>query len=97
MSHDLLRYRLSVASRVLAGFGGGYAITSMFVAVVPMLMPGQRAVALLWTNMFSFFLYAAIVMAVFHARSAVRAWACLLAGALPLGLLLAWLGQGVRP
>lgn len=89
-----LRYRLSVASRVLAGFGGGYALTSLLVALLPILLPGNRAVILLWSTMTGFLIYAAIIMAVFHARSATRAWLWIIGASMPQAILLALLLDG---
>jgi len=83
-------YRLAVASRILAATVGGYGLASL-ANIVAALLLGALGVnlpqALLATTMASFLLYAAIVMAVFHARSAGRAWAWLVGAALPLGLL----------
>lgn len=92
---DRASYRWSVASRTLAGVGGGYAVTSLFNLALP-LMLGAAGVnapqALLATTMSSFLLYAAIILAVFQARSATRAWAWLIGAALPLAAaaLLLW-------
>jgi hypothetical protein len=44
------------------------------MATSPGWIRSSQAQALLATTMASFLVYAAIVMAVFHARSAVRAW-----------------------
>ena len=83
-----LRHRLSVASRVLAGFGGGYGLVSLLIAVLALVIPGEKASVVLWVTMASYLVYAAIVMAVFHMRSATRAWLWLLACAAPLALAL---------
>lgn len=87
------RHRWSVASRALAAAGGGYVTVSLFSLAIPLLLAalgGDRAQALLAVSMAGFPLYAAIIMAVFHARSATRAWAWLAGVALPLGIIV-WL------
>ncbi len=87
------RRRWSIASRVVAASLGGYALTSLLTLALPLALASlgiDRAQALLAVTTASFLLYAAIVMAVFHARSAARAWAWLTAVALPFGLVV-WL------
>jgi len=84
------RYRWSAASRTLAAVVGGYAVTSLLNIALPLLL-GAAGIsvpqALLATTMGSFLLYAAIIMAVFHASSATRAWVWLLSVALLLALV----------
>lgn len=90
---DTARHRWAVASRVLAASAGGYALTSLLTIAVSLLLPlagVDLAAALLGTTMASFLVWVAIVMAVFHARSASRAWAWLAGGALVSGVVL-WL------
>ncbi|MFT3803130.1 MAG: iron transporter [Burkholderiaceae bacterium] len=77
-----------MASRVLAGFGGGYALVSLLTAVLARALPWDSASAALVATMPSFLIYAAVVMTVFHARSASRAWLWLACAAAPLAL--AW-------
>jgi hypothetical protein len=78
--------RWSVAGRVVAAVAGGYLLTSLLIIAVAILLPyagvGQ-AEAVLATSMASFPLYAAIVMAVFHARTATRAWVALIIASVP--------------
>lgn len=84
--------RWSVASRVLAAVVGGYALTSLLTLAVPLLFSAaglSQAQALLATTMTSFPVYAAVILVVFHARSAARAWACLAVAALPPGIVTA--------
>ncbi|WYX25885.1 hypothetical protein WJ969_09610 [Achromobacter xylosoxidans] len=58
---------------------------------MPAVIGASRAVGVLTGTLSSFVLYAAIVIGVFHARSARRAWGGLaVAGALSAGVLL-WL------
>jgi hypothetical protein len=78
--------RLSVASRILAAFVGGYALTSLLsiaFALLLALFGMNKAEAVLATTIASFLIYAVIVMAVIHARTAARAWLGLGLVALP--------------
>ena len=90
---DSMAYRLSVTSRVLAGVVGGYALTSLVNIALPLLL-GLAGVscaqALYAVTMASFLLYAAIIMAVFHASSATRAWMWIAGAIVPIGGI-AWL------
>ena len=80
-----LRYRGSVAARVLAASLGAYALTSLATATL--------AEAVLVASLWSFAIGAVIVMWVFTTRSARRAWLGLGITAAVLGLLLWWLRQ----
>jgi hypothetical protein len=84
------RRRWSIASRVLAAVVGGYALTSLLTLALPLgLAPlgVNQAQALLAATTASFVAYAAIVMTVFHARSAARAWIGMTIAALPLAAI----------
>lgn len=78
----------AVASRLLAGSLGGYALAQLLpVALVASLDPAlPRADAVLVAMQLSFVVYAVALMAAFAARSAGRAWA---------GMLLASLGSAL--
>ena len=94
------RHRWSVASRVLAAIVGGYAVTSLLNFAVPLLLPLfglSQAQGLMAMTMMSFLVYAAIVMAVFHARSAAWAWLWLAVSAIPLGIIVAILLPDALP
>lgn len=88
------RYRLSVASRVLAALLGGYAVAALISAALTVLLlqtgMATRPQAVVWTSLLSFALYAAAAIWVFATHSATRAWALLCAVAtlcaLPLWL-----------
>lgn len=71
-------YRFMVASRAIAGALGGYALASLVTAVLslalPLLTGASCASALLTATLLSFAVYAAAVIWVFSARSALRAW-----------------------
>jgi hypothetical protein len=78
-------------SRILAAVVGGYALTSLLTLLATHALPllgVSMAQALHATTMASFLAYAAIIMAVFHAGSATRAWTGLMAAAVPAGLIL---------
>lgn len=97
---SLARNRLSIASRALAAIAGGYAFTSLLAIAVSLLLPlvgVPPASALLGATMASFLVWTAVVMAVFHARSATRAWAWLLGAAAPMGLVVWRLLPGSTP
>jgi hypothetical protein len=75
---------LSVASRALAAIAGGYGLIWVATPALTLLLPRIMDITLfdsvLAVTMSSFLVWAVIAMAVFHARSARRAWAWLLAG-----------------
>ncbi len=82
---------LSVTARILAAVAGGYALTSLITFALSRLLPRAgmlQSEAVLAATIASFPIYAVIVMAVFHARSARRAWLGLIAGAVPCALAL---------
>ena len=67
-----VRYRLSVASRVLAAIFGAYALTSaitVLLALVSPIAPPKMAAQLM-----SFPVYLCLVLWVFHAKSVIRVW-----------------------
>jgi len=91
------KYRLSVASRVVAAIGGGYALVSLLTIALSLLLPRigiDQAQTMLASSMASFVVYAVVIMAVFHARSATRAWVILIVANAPLALVAALLRDG---
>ncbi|MDS1141410.1 DUF3649 domain-containing protein [Pusillimonas sp. SM2304] len=85
------RWARSVAplmSRITAALFGGYALAAL-ASVAAVALPISRSEAVLTGMLASFAVYAGAVVWVFAVRSAWRAWAGLLAAALPLGLA-AW-------
>jgi hypothetical protein len=92
-----MRHSLPIISRVLAAITGGYAVTSLLTLALTLMLAAlgvNQAQALLAATTGSFLVWAAIIMAVFHARSALRAWLWL-AGAFALFALatcLLWQG-----
>ncbi len=87
-----IKHRLAVTSRIIAGALGGYVLTSLIAVALFLLLRGQglaRDEALLAPTLVSFVIYAGIVMAVFHARSATRAWLWVIGASVPIAVLLA--------
>ena len=78
--------RLSLAVRILAAVVGGYAYATLLVLAAAALLPLAgvgRPEALLAATIAAFPIFAGIVMAVFHARSARHAWKWLTLAAIP--------------
>ncbi|THF62529.1 iron transporter [Pseudothauera rhizosphaerae] len=67
-----VRYRLSVASRVLAAIVGGYALAAAIQLLLTLVSPVEPAA--MGANLVIFAIHAAILLWVFHTRSATRAW-----------------------
>lgn len=84
-------------SRIVAAFVGGYTVSSLLTAVLTRTLPLPTVDAVLVATMSSFFVCAAIVMAVFHSRTVARAWIGLTAAAVPLALLMMILPPGTQP
>lgn len=87
-------HRWQVGSRVLAASVGGYGVSARALSWLALALPTAGvppAVAVLAATLASFVLYPLIVLGVFSARSAGRAWGALaLVGALCTALLLGW-------
>lgn len=82
--------RLAVTARTLAGTLGAYGLTAQATVVLSFVLARlgmDRAEAVIAATLASFAIFAAISMAAFHARSAIRAWTWLAATAVPLALL----------
>lgn len=69
-----LRYRLAVASRVLAAALGGYAVAAASTRLLSLTWPAPPSQAVMWASMLSFVIWAVAVLWVFATRSAWRAW-----------------------
>lgn len=84
-----------VASRATAAILGGYGFLWLMTPAATLLLPRMTDItlfdALLAVTMSSFLVWAIIAMAVFHARSALRAWAWLIAASVASMLLLFFL------
>lgn len=86
-----IRRPLSIISRILAATFGGYAVTSLLTVALPLMLGAlgiNQAQALLAATTGSFLVWAAIIMAVFHARSAVWAWLWLVVASVPFALMI---------
>ena len=81
--------KAAMLSRLLGAILGGYVLSTLFIGAATMLLSlagAGRAAALLAVTMAGFLLWAAIIMAVFHARRAT-AWAWIAGTAAALGLI----------
>ncbi|MDF3837183.1 DUF3649 domain-containing protein [Cupriavidus basilensis] len=85
------RYRLGVASRVVAAIGGGYVLAAVATGLLAVLLPLPPAEAVMTATLLSFSLYACSVLWVFAAGSAWQAWAGVALPAAVLGAVLALL------
>jgi len=92
------RYRLGVASRVLAAAAGGYALMSAVVVLLALPLswwwPMARGQAVMITTYIGFLLFVPVVLWVFHTRSAARAWGWLLLWTALTSLACWWLLKG---
>lgn len=82
------RNRWSVVARSLAGTLGAYGVTSLFTTALSLVLARigvDRVEAVTAATLLSFAVFALIAMAVFHARSAARAWTWLIVASVPLG------------
>ncbi|CAO3408383.1 DUF3649 domain-containing protein [Azospirillum largimobile] len=85
---DRVRRVGPLCSRIVAALFGGYALAALG-SVAALALPMEKPQAVLTGMLASFAIYAGAVVWVFAARSALRAWAGLLAAAVPL-LAAAW-------
>lgn len=88
------QYRLSVFSRIAAAMIGAYGVTALIAMLLSQLLQWagmDAAQAVLAATIPAFLLYAAIICAIFYARSATRAWTMLAITAAPLACLVALL------
>ena len=81
-----LAAHLPLVSRIVAAVLGGYALAAL-TSVATLALPMERGEAVLTGMMLSFIVYAAAVIWVFAASSALRAWAGLLVVSAPLLLV----------
>ena len=93
-----LRYRLAVASRALAAVGGGYALAAGTNVVLARALRGPQEEVIALSTMPSFLLWAGVVVWVFAARTAGRAWLGLLVpGALVAAAFWCLRAGGIAP
>jgi len=91
--------RWSIASRVVAGTLGAYALASVITVALSLLLVrlGVNAVeAATGSTIASFAFFAVAAICVFHARSARRAWGWLLLVGMPCGIAAAVM-TGIKP
>jgi molybdopterin-binding protein len=84
-----LKYRGAVAGRVLAAIPLNYLLTSIITALLARHLSLARQEATIAAMLASFAIFAVIALAVFYARSAVRAWLWMIGAVIVLGALLA--------
>lgn len=93
------RDRWSMVARSLAGTLGAYGVTSLITAALALLLARigmDRVEAVTTATLLSFAGFALIAMAVFHARSASRAWMWLIVASVPTGLAVLALLPGAK-
>lgn len=73
---------LQVASRTAAAILGGYVLAALSAAALPLVLPGDRADAVLTGTMLSFVIYVCAALWAFAARSARSAWLGLAPGSI---------------
>ncbi|RVT97995.1 DUF3649 domain-containing protein [Rhodovarius crocodyli] len=81
-----------IASRAIAAILGGYAVGALVSVACAVLLPMFRSEAVATGMMLSFLAYAGVVIWVFAARNAWRAWAGVVLPCLFLGVA-SWLGR----
>ena len=93
------RNRWPVVARSLAGTLGAFGVTSLVTAALSLLLArigGDGVEAVTAATLLSFAVFALISMAVFHARSAARAWIWLIVVSVPTGLAVLALLPGAK-
>jgi hypothetical protein len=88
-----MRYRLGVASRVVAALAGGYAAAALVAIACAVALPGAREEAGTAGGLAGLLALPVAAMGCFWARSAARAWAGTLVAAALFGgiaLLAGW-------
>jgi len=83
--------RAALVARVTAAVAGGFAM-AVLTSMATLALPWSRVDAVLGGTMLGILMHAAIVVWVFAARTALRAWVGMVVLALPL-LCAAWYAQ----
>jgi hypothetical protein len=92
------RARGQVLSRIGAALFGGYFLAHGMTAFLTLVLPMGKVDRVVFASLLSFAVWCAAAIHVFAARSAWRAWAWpVLAGAVLLGVALAFPEQAARP
>jgi hypothetical protein len=84
------RERLNVAARAVAAIPGGYAVTSLAVALLARHLPLAPSEAVTAATLASFAIYAVVILLVFSARRTLTVWLWMSGAAAILGATL-WL------
>lgn len=69
-----LNHQLAVISRISAALFGGYALSYFAAGALAVVLPAARSEAAVIAMLIGLLIYAAAIMWVFSARSALRAW-----------------------
>lgn len=97
MMDSSTRYRCSVAARVLAAALGGYLLTSALATLLALLLPFERAQAVMAASDIGVLFYLPALLWAFHARSAARAWGGLLLWTAAVSVACWWLSEVGAP
>lgn len=92
---ELLRYRWAIASRAVAAIFGGYFLSALFCASAGLALihlDVSRLNAVMTATMLAFVVHAIAAIWAFRARSATRAWLCMLVLGAFLGCSAALMG-----
>ena len=90
-----LRYRLAVASRLVAALAGGYGVAALAAIAGAWALPTDRVDAVVAGTVAAMLVLPVAAMGCFWARSATRAWAGILVFAAAFGAIAA--AGGWRP
>jgi len=82
-------YRLIVASRALLAIPLNYALTAIVTGLLARHLPLARVEASIAATLLSFAIFPVIAMAIFYARSTLRAWLWMTGAIVLLGAALA--------
>ncbi len=88
MMQILMNYRLGVASRALAAIGGSYAVSSLAVTALALILPGREVDRVVAATLIGLVVFPCAVMWCFATRTALKAWLGLLATGLLLGAII---------
>lgn len=88
-SESSIRWRLAVASRVIAALIGGYLLTALSSICLAQFLPLARAEAVVLSMTLSFLVYLLAVLWCFACRTAWRAWLGVLLPSAVLGAVYA--------
>jgi hypothetical protein len=83
-------YRWGVLSRCVAAAVGGYAVVTLLHLAMIAVLPWDNYKSLLFSSQTGYLYYTGVIIWVFAARTARRAWLGLAVVALPLVLIDAW-------